>query len=322
MPSRHQNLCQDITEAIGNTPLVSLSHRCTQSEGAILAKLEYLNPGHSKKDRAALQIIEDAEARGELTPGQTVIELTSGNMGTGLAIVCARRGYNFVAVMSRGNSPERARMMRALGAEVILVDQAPGSREGEVSGEDLALVEQRTRKIAAARGAFRADQFERDGNRLAHFHHTGTELIEQSNGEIDAFADFVGSGGTLAGVTQALKAYNPAIRCYAVEPFGAEAIAGGDQSHPEHPIQGGGYNMDRLTALEGIEFDGHLTVTGEEAMRGARDLARLEGIFGGFSAGANLAAARKLLSGPLRGATVAIVICDSGLKYLSTDLWP
>src|SRR3954464_7594880 len=143
-------------EAIGRTPLVELSRLARGSGGRILAKLEYLNPGLSKKDRIARQIVEDAETSGELAPGQTVVELTSGNTGTGLAIVCAVKGYPFVAVMSRGNSAERARMMRALGAEVVLVDQLPGSEHGQVSGGDLELVEQAAQRIVEERGGFRA----------------------------------------------------------------------------------------------------------------------------------------------------------------------
>lgn len=146
-------------DAIGDTPLVELSRITRGLDGRILAKLEYLNPGHSKKDRVALQIIEDAEADGALAPGQTVVELTSGNTGTGLAIVCAVKGHPFVAVMSRGNSAERARMMSALGAEVVLVDQLPNSKSGQVAGGDLELVDEATERIVAERRAFRADQF-------------------------------------------------------------------------------------------------------------------------------------------------------------------
>src|SRR5438270_3928265 len=142
-------------EAIGRTPLVELSRLTRGLGGRILAKLEYLNPGFSKKDRIARQIVEDAETDGTLRPGQTVVELTSGNTGTGLAIVCAIKRHPFVAVMSRGNTPERARMMRALGAEVVLVEQAPGSHPGQVSGADLELVEQAARLIAQQREAFR-----------------------------------------------------------------------------------------------------------------------------------------------------------------------
>nr|WP_206735236.1 pyridoxal-phosphate dependent enzyme [Bosea sp. Tri-44] len=164
-----------IVDAIGGTPLVRLDRltRHLGVSGTILAKLDYLNPGFSKKDRAALGIIEEAERAGTLKPGQTVVELTSGNMGTGLAIVCGIRGYPFIAVMSKGNSEERARMMRALGAEVVLVDQLPGSVPGQVSGGDLALVDGEAKRITQERGAFRADQFHRDGNWRAHYRTTG-----------------------------------------------------------------------------------------------------------------------------------------------------
>src|SRR5512145_2567299 len=157
--SRQDTLLDSVLGAIGNTPLVELSRITRGLEGRILAKLDYLNPGFWKKDRIALQMIEEAETEGALQPGQTVVELTSGNTGTGLSIVCAVKGYPFVAVMSKGNSMERARMMSALGAEVVLVDQLPGSKPGQVSGGDLELVETEARRIVLERSAFRADQF-------------------------------------------------------------------------------------------------------------------------------------------------------------------
>jgi cysteine synthase A len=317
-------ILNSVVEAIGGTPLVRLDRltRATGAEGTILAKLDYLNPGFSKKDRAARGIIEEAERCGALRPGQPVVELTSGNMGTGLAIVCGIKGYPFVAVMSKGNSMERARMMRALGAEVVLVDQLPGSLPGQVSGGDLERVDEVAQRITMERSAFRADQFHRDGNWLAHYHTTGPELWEQSGGNIDGFADFIGSAGTYAGVTRALKERNPALRCYVVEPAAAAAAAGEAVTRPDHPIQGGGYAIADLQFLRGVPVDGYLQVTAEDARNMARRLARCEGIFGGFSAGANVAAALQLLSGELRGRTIAVIICDSGLKYLSTDLWP
>jgi cysteine synthase len=312
-----------VIEAIGNTPLVRLDRlvRARGLTGAILAKLDYLNPGFSKKDRAARGLIEEAERNGSLAPGQTVVELTSGNMGAGLAIVCAIKGYPFVAVMSKGNSPERARQMTALGAEVVLVEQLSDSIPGEVSGGDLARVEETARRITAERSAFRADQFHRAGAWAAHYHTTGPELWEQSGGVIDAFADFAGTGGTYAGVTRFLKERNAAIRCYLVEPQGAAVLAGRPVTAPNHPIQGGGYAME-LDFLKDVPVDGYLTVSGRHARDTARELARMEGIFGGFSSGANVAAALQLLAGEMVGKTVAVLICDSGLKYLSTDLWP
>ena len=299
-----------VIEAIGGTPLVELSRirDCLGLEGRLLAKLDYLLPGFSKKDRAAKAIVDAARASGELRDGQPVVELTSGNMGTGLAIVCGVLGHPFIAVMSEGNSEERARMMRALGAEVVLVPQAAGSRKGEVSGADLALVDEAAQRITVEREAFRADQFARDGNPAAHASGTAPEIWDQSGGQVTAFCDFAGSGGTVGG---AARFFGPkGVRCYMVEPDKAE-----------HPIQGGGYSMPDLKHVEGASLAGTVTVSGAQAREHARLLARHEGIFGGYSAGANLAAAVQLLQGPEQGGTVALVVCDSGLKYLSTDLW-
>ena len=225
-----------VVETIGDTPVVELSRLTRGMDGRILAKLEYLNPGFSKKDRIARQIIEDAEAQGLLAPGQTVVELTSGNTGTGLAIVCGVKGYPFVAVMSRGNSLERARMMSALGAEVVLVDQLPGSIPGQVSGGDLALVEEAAQRIVAERGAFGPTSSAGTGNFRAHYLHTGPEFLRQSGGRIDAFCDFAGTGGSFAGCAAAFKEHDPAIRCYVVEPEGAAVLAGepADASQPSH----------------------------------------------------------------------------------------
>ena len=311
-----------IVDIIGGTPVIELGRLTRGLEGRIVAKLDYLNPGFSKKDRIARELLDEAVASGELAAGQPVVELTSGNTGTGLAIVCAVRAHPFVAVMSEGNSRERARMMRALGAEVVLVAQAPGSRPGQVSGEDLALVEVRARELTVERGAFRADQFARRGNLLAHQRHTGPELWEQTGGAIDAFCEFVGTGGTYAGVTLALKARRASIACYLVEPSGSAVLSGEPVRDPNHRIQGGGYSMAELPLLEDVPVDGYLGVTDEEAIAVARRLAREEGVFGGFSSGAVVAAALQLLSGRHRGGSIAVVLADSGLKYLSTDLWP
>jgi cysteine synthase A len=317
-----QKSVSSILETIGKTPLVQLNRLVHHLgvEGSILVKLEYMNPGFSKKDRAALGVIEDAEKEGLLKPGQTVVELTSGNMGTGLAIVCGIKGYPFVAVMSKGNSIERAKMMTALGAEVILVDQAKGSQPGQVSGADLALVDHVAEQITIERNAFRADQFHRRGNWLSHYHGTGPEIWEQTNGNIDYFVDFLGSGGTFSGVTKALKERNPSVQCYVVEPEGAAAVAGLPVTSINHPIQGGGYAYSRLDFLTDVPIDGFLQVSGKEAKETARALAKHEGIFGGFSGGANVAAAIQLLK-QHPNKTITTSIGDSGLKYLSTDLW-
>lgn len=308
-------------EAIGNTPLVDLARITRNMDGRILAKLEYFNPGFSKKDRIARQIITDAEASGELAAGQTVVELTSGNTGTGLAIVCGIKGYPFVAVMSKGNSVERARMMSALGAEVVLVDQLPSSVPGQVSGGDLELVERETRKLVKERGAFRADQFQLKGNFRAHYLNTGPEIIRQSGGHIDVFCDFAGTGGSFAGCTAAFKEHNPAVQCFVVEPEGAAILAGEPVTYPNHRIQGGGYAMSHLPMLNPAHVDGYVTVSDRQAVEMARRLAREEGVFAGFSSGANVAAALELLKTSFKGKTAVVLISDSGLKYLSTDLW-
>uniref|UniRef100_A0A7S0JJI8 Tryptophan synthase beta chain-like PALP domain-containing protein n=1 Tax=Calcidiscus leptoporus TaxID=127549 RepID=A0A7S0JJI8_9EUKA len=330
-PPRTGCVLPSAMHAIHGTPCVELSRlaEVLGLDGRIIAKLEYISPGFSKKDRIARQMIEEARADGSLCVGQPVIELTSGNTGTGLAIVCATLGHPFIAVMSRGNSIERARMMASLGAEVVLVDQCEHSEPGQVSGEDLQRVFEETARLTRERGAFRADQFTLAGNARAHAEHTGPELLLQARGSgytIDGFVDFVGSGGTFAGVATALRVELPRIRCYVVEPHGAAVLSGRDGADGRlapHKIQGGGYGMAVLASLGFSEPpDGYLEVTSDEATEMARLLARSEGIFAGFSGGANVAAAVQLLRGPLKGGTIACMICDSGLKYLSTDLWP
>lgn len=317
-----KRLLNNVTEAIGNTPMVRLS-RITKAfgvQGNIFAKLEYLNPGFSKKDRVALQMITEAEEAGLLKPGQAVVELTSGNTGTGLAIACACKGYPFIACMSKGNSTERARMMKALGAEVILVDQMPGSLQGQVSGEDLALVEERAAQITKERNAFRADQFNLIACNNAHAQHTAEEMWYQADGQIDAFVDFVGSGSTFAGCSRSLKKHNPNIRCYVAEPATAAVYAKKEITNKSHKIQGGGYSMD-LPLLDKSMITGCVQVSDDEATDMARNLAKLEGIFAGFSSGANVCAALELLKFEEEGNNIALTLNDSGLKYLSTDLY-
>ena len=318
---RTDTLLDSVLGAIGHTPLVELSRITRGLEGRLLAKLEYLNPGFSKKDRIALQMIEEAEAAGELKPGQTVVELTSGNTGTGLSIVCAVKRYPFVAVMSRGNSTERARMMKALGAEVILIDQLPGSNPGQVSGGDLALVEEAAQRITKERNAFRADQFHLASSSRAHYLHTAPEILQQASVRIDAFCDYAGTGSSFGGCAAAFKEYDPNILCYLVEPAEAAVLAGRQVTNPNHRIQGGGYSMEELSLIDKNHIDGYLQVTDEEAMDTTRRLAREEGIFAGFSSGANVFAAMQLLKGTCKGRTIAVLLPDSGLKYLSTDLW-
>jgi cysteine synthase A len=314
-------ILSSVVQTIGQTPLIALDRLGRGLPGRVLLKLEYLNPGHSIKDRIALRIVEDAERAGKLRRGDTVIELTSGNTGTGLAIVCAVKGYRLIAVMSEGNSVERRRMLEALGARVELVPQAPGSPPGQVSGEDLALVEQRTQELTRELDAFRADQFINPSNIAAHEEGTGAEIWEQTDGKVDVFAAMVGTAGTFMGIARALKKRNPAIQTHAVEPAGAAVLAGQQVVNASHKIQGAGYAL--VPPLWDPAFcDGYVGVTDEEAIATARRLAREEGVFAGFSTGANVAAAMRLA---LESSSVSVIVTtanDSGLKYLSTDLFP
>jgi cysteine synthase A len=318
-----EGVAGSVIDLIGGTPVLQLdrlvSHMCLN--GRVLLKLEYLNPGSSKKDRVALEMIRNARLDGSLTPGQTVVELTSGNTGTGLAIVCGALDHPFIAVMSRGNSVERAQMMKALGATVELVDQAPGGSPGQVSGADLALVETRTRQVADDLGAFRADQFLLLGSVQAHERYTGPELWDQSDGQIDAFVDFVGSAGSFTGVMRALRKSHAGVLGYVVEPATAAVLSGASTSKLGHRIQGGGYSKNELPLLDRSLVDGYMTVDDETVIRTTRLLARLEGVFAGFSTGANVAAALEILKGSDGPISVAALACDSGLKYLSTDLY-
>ena len=316
-------LVASVLGAIGNTPLVAIDRLTEGLPGRIVVKLEYDNPGGSVKDRVALAVVEAAEREGRRRPGGTVIELTSGNMGTGLAVVCAIKGYRMIAVMSAGNSVERRRQLESLGAEVELVPQAPGGRPGQVSGEDLALVETRTAELVRELGAFRPDQFQNPNAVRAHELTTGPEIWEQTGGRVGAFVASVGTGGTFVGVARALKSRNPAVRCYAAEPASAPYIARGPEgvTSTSHKIQGTGYAL--VPPLWQPELvDGFLSVTDGAAVATARSLATREGIFGGFSGGANVAAALEVAGRVPPGTLVATVICDTGLKYLSTDLYP
>lgn len=310
-----------ITEAVGRTYLLQL-HRLKRVygyNGDIFAKLEHMNPGFSKKDRIALGMIEEAENRGELIPGMPVIETTSGNTGIGAAMVCAAKGYRFICVMSRGNSPERYKMIESFGGEVILVDQAPNSRKGFVSGEDLTLVLEATQRIVKETGGFYLDQFNNRDNAKSQ-EQMGEEIWWQTHGKIEVFADFIGTGGTFGGVSRRLKFYNPNIKCYAVEPEGCAYYTGEDIVCPGHRIQGGGYGRKQPNAEQTL-IDDCVTVSDEEATKLTLDLAKYEGIFSGFSSGANAAAAIKLLQTKEKGKKIAIVINDCGLKYISAELF-
>jgi len=310
-----------ILQAIGNTPLLRLDKiaKSYELDGNIFAKLEHLNPSFSKKDRIALGMIEIAEEKDLLKPGQPVLEATSGNTGTGVALVCAAKGHRFISVMSRGNSIERVKMITALGGEVVLVDQSPGAIKGKVSGEDLDLVEKEAERLVEETGAYYLKQFNSRDNALSQ-EVAADEVWEQSGGCIQVFADFLGTGGTFEGYARALKRHDPAIRCYVVEPYGCAYYKNEIIEGETHGIQGGGYAKE-LANVDRTLIDGCVTVTHDEAVEMTRKLAEIEGVFAGISSGANVMAAVKLLQGQEKGKKVCVVINDSGLKYMSIGLF-
>ena len=306
--------------AIGETPLVALDRLAEGLPGRVALKLEFYSPGGSVKDRVAERIIADAERDGRLRPGGTVVELTSGNMGIGLAVVCAVKGYRLIAVMSEGNSVERRRVLEALGARVELVPQPGGPRPGQVSAEDLRVVEARTDQLARELDAFRPDQFNNPSAAAAHEDTTAPEIWRQSGGLVTHFVAAVGTGGTFVGTARALKRANPAIRCLASEPAAAPFIAGRPVTSTNHRIQGTGYAL--IPPLwDPALCDGFLSATDDEAVEMARRLATREGILAGFSAGANVACALRLAAEVPAGSLVVTLAPDTGLKYLSTDLF-
>ena len=308
-----------ILSAIGNTPMVKLNRTgCKNVE--IYVKLEYYNPSFSIKDRIAIGMIEDAERKGIIKQGDYVIAKTSGNTGTGLAIACAVKGYRFMAVMSAGNTVEKAQMLKALGAEVVIVPQQPDEEPNTVSRKDNEAVEKKTEELTEKLHAYRPNQYINPVNYLVHEYTTGNEIISQTDGNIDAFVAYVGTGGTFVGISSALKKFRSDIKCYPVEPESAQFLAGKPVITTRHKIQGGGHAIKPPYWDESL-VDGYLSVSDEEAIFAARHMAATEGIFTGYSGGANVAAAMKLDETMNRGSIIVTVLPDSGLKYLSSDLY-
>ncbi len=301
-------------DLVGRTPLVALS-RVHPGPGKILGKAEFVQPGGSVKDRAALRIIQDAREVGLLEPGQAVVEMTSGNMGAGLAVVCNALGHPFVVTMSEGNSPARAKMMEALGAEVILVPQVDGC-PGQVTGADIAVAAERAEEIAGERSAFYVDQFNNPSCVKAHEDGTGPEIWEAIQNELDAFVAAVGTGGTFVGASRFLKRVKPDVRCVALEPKGAEVLAGKPVTKVCHLLQGTGYGL-APPQWDASLADDYVAVSDAEAGLFRQLLAKREGLHVGFSSAANICGAMKLIeSGRLGEApTVVTVLCDTGLKY-------
>lgn len=306
------NLYTSAEQLIGRTPLLQLQklEKEYKLESTLIAKLEMMNPGGSVKDRVGLNMVEDMEKKGILQPGGTIIEPTSGNTGIGLALVCAVRGYRLVIVMPDSMSPERRKVMQALGADVIL---SPGS-EGMAGAIKIAEEMQQNTP-----GSIIAGQFDNPANPAAHYAATGPEIWQDTEGQVDIFVAGVGTGGTLTGTARYLKEQNPAVQVIAVEPASSPLLSGGKAG--AHGLQGIGANFIPSILDTGI-YDEVLPVTEEEAYAAARALGRKEGVLAGISAGAALHAALQVGKRPEnRGKRIVVLLPDTGDRYLSTALY-
>ena len=300
------------TELIGNTPLLELGNyeKAHGLEATILAKLEYLNPAGSVKDRIARAMLDDAERRGLLKPGSVIIEPTSGNTGIGLAAVAAARGYRIILTMPETMSVERRSLLCAYGAELVLTEGAKGMKGAIAKAQELA---------AQTENSFIPGQFTNPANPRAHRETTGPEIWRDTDGKVDIFVAGVGTGGTVTGVGEYLKAQNPAVRIVAVEPAGSPVLSGG-ASGP-HKIQGIGAGFVPDTLNRAV-LDEILPVENEDAFAAGRELARREGVLAGISSGAALHAATVLAKRPEnRGKVIVVLLPDTGDRYLSTPLF-
>ena len=304
----------DVLEAIGNTPLIRLRRASAATGCEILAKAEFMNPGGSVKDRAARGIVLDAERRGLLRPGGTVVEGTAGNTGLGLALVCNARGYRCVIVMPDNQSPEKYALMEALGAQVHRVKAVPYSDPNHyqrVAG----------RMAAELIDGYWANQFDNTANRRAHVETTGPEIWEQTGGRIDAFVAASGTGGTLAGVAEFLKSKHPAVRTVLADPPGSalyEYIRNGVLKATGSGSVTEGIGIGRVTAnLQDAPIDDALHVEDAEAVSWVYRLLREEGLFVSATSGVNVAAATRVARQLGPGHVVVTILCDSGAKYLS-----
>ncbi len=303
---------KDITELIGRTPLLELTHieREENLGATVLAKLELFNPAGSVKDRVACAMIEDAERSGKLKPDSVIIEPTSGNTGVGLASIAAARGYRIIIVMPETMSVERRNLMKAYGAELVLTEGAKGMKGAIEKAEQLA---------AETPNSFIAGQFVNPVNPAAHEATTGVEIWEDTDGKVDIFVAGVGTGGTVTGVGRALKAKNPNVRIVAVEPDSSPVLSGGKSG--SHKIQGIGAGFVPVILDTNI-FDEIIRVKNEAALETGRRVARTEGVLVGISSGAAAWAAIELARRPEnKGKTIVALLPDTGERYLSTEMF-
>ncbi|MBQ8200402.1 MAG: cysteine synthase A [Clostridia bacterium] len=305
-------ICRHITDLVGHTPLLTLTNYTAANAlpATLLAKLECFNPAGSAKDRVALSMINDAEGRGLLNPGGTIIEPTSGNTGIGLAMVAASRGYRCILVMPDTMSVERRSLLKAYGAQVELTPGALGMQGCIDRAES---IHQNTPNSIIA------GQFANPANPAAHYSTTGPEIWQDTDGQVDIFVAGIGTGGTLTGVGRFLKEQNPRVRIVGVEPAASPLLSGGTAA--PHPLQGIGANFipDNYDASICDEI---ITVTGEDAYRTGRELAQHEGVLTGITSGAAVWAAAQLARRPENaGKVIVALLPDSGERYLSTPMF-
>lgn len=305
-------IVKQLTELVGNTPLLELTrfNQKKDLQATVIAKLEYFNPAGSVKDRVALAMIEDAEAKGILQPGATIIEPTSGNTGVGLAFVSSAKGYHLILTMPDTMSIERRNLLKALGAKVVLTPGAEGMKGAIAKAEELQ---------ASTPGSWIPQQFKNPANPAIHLKTTGEEIWRDTDGKVDIFVAGVGTGGTVSGVGVALKQHNPQVKVVAVEPASSPVLSGG-KSGP-HKIQGigAGFVPDNYNASV---IDEVLTIENDEAILASRQVAQSEGLLVGISSGAALAGAVRLAQRPEnKGKTIVALLPDTGERYLSTVLY-
>ena len=304
------HIYQDITETIGNTPLVRLNRLTDGLPGEVLVKLEFFNPANSVKDRIGRAIIDAAEADGTLKPGGTIVEATSGNTGIALALVGAARGYKVVLTMPETMSLERRVTLRAYGAEIVLTPGSAGMQ---------GAVDKANEIVAETEGAILARQFSNPANPAVHRATTAEEIWKDTDGAVDIFIAGFGTGGTVTGVGNVLKERKPSVEIYGVEPEASALLTTGKAG--PHKIQGLGANFIP-DILDRKVLDDVYTVSNEDAIETARKLASEEGILGGISTGANVYAALRLAAlEENRGKTIVTVACDYGERYVSTVLF-
>ena len=305
-------IAKNLTELIGRTPLMELVEysRKYGLKQNIIAKLEAFNPAGSVKDRVALAMIEDAEARGVLKPGATIIEPTSGNTGVGLAMVATIKGYHLMLTMPETMSIERRNLLKALGAEIVLTDGLTGMAGSIAKAQELR---------ASIPGSIILQQFENPSNAQIHTLTTGEEIWTDTDGKVDVFVAGVGTGGTICGVARALKKHNPNVYIVAVEPESSPVLEGGVEG--PHRIQGIGANF--IPAIyDASVVDEVFPVPDDEAIRGGRELASTEGLLAGISSGAAVYAARLLAQRPeFADKKIVVLLPDTGERYLSTELF-